>query len=232
MVDTATGPATGTRTRANTESVHALLRADVLAGVHPPGERLKFTPLCERYGASVSVVREALARLAEQGLVVSEPRIGFRVRELSLTDLRQLTSARIDIECMALAHAVDNGDLDWESRLVAAHHRLERTPLMTDDPAPRVSDEWESTHAEFHAVLLSGCENEWLLRVSRTLRDASEFYRRWSQLVEPGRDVAGEHAAIVERAMARDADGATTRLREHLQRTADILERSLASSAP
>ena len=216
-----------TRARANTEAVHALLRADLLGGVHPPGSRLKFAALCERYGASVSVLREALSRLAEQGLVESEPRIGFRVRSVTIADLRDLTATRIDLETMALRSAIERGGMEWESDLVAAHHRLERTPLLTEDAPPRVADDWETAHARFHAALLEGCGSPWLLGLACTLRDAAEFYRRWSQLQEPGRDVAGEHRAILEAVLDRDTDTAVARLRDHYQHTADILERAL-----
>ncbi|NNG40645.1 FCD domain-containing protein [Flexivirga sp. ID2601S] len=216
-----------TKQRANTEAVYAQVRADVLGGVHQPGERLKFSALCERYGASVSVVREALSRLAEQGLVVSEPRIGFAVRAMTVDDLRDLTMTRIEVETLALRKAIERGDVDWESQIVAAHHRLERTGMFTDDAPPRVSDDWESAHSAFHGALLSGCASHWLLGIATTLRDAAEFYRRWSQIVEPGRDAAGEHRRILDAALARDADLAAERLREHYQRTADIVERGL-----
>ncbi|QHC02347.1 FCD domain-containing protein [Epidermidibacterium keratini] len=220
-----------TRPRASTEDVHALLRADVLAGVHEPGSKLKFAALCQRYGASVSVVREVLSRLAEQGLVTSEPRVGFRVRSVSIADLRELTSARIDVESLALRAAIERGEMDWESDLVAAHHRLERTPLLTGEP-PRVSDEWERAHATFHSTLLAACGNAWLLAFACTLRDAAEFYRRWSQTQEPGRNVAAEHRGLLQAALDREPDSAVQRLREHYQRTADILEAALAATAP
>ncbi|WP_068255271.1 GntR family transcriptional regulator [Janibacter corallicola] len=215
------------RPRASTETVYALMRGDVLAGVYPPGSRLKFMPLCERYGASVSVIREALSRLCEQGLVESEPRIGFRVRAVSVADLRDLTATRIDVEVMALRQAIERGGVDWESAIVAAHHRLERTPLLTVDEPLRVSDDWEEAHSQFHSTLLDGCASEWMLGITRTLRDAAEFYRRWSQLHEPSRDVAAEHRAIVDATIARDADTAAAQLRKHYQCTADIVERAL-----
>jgi DNA-binding GntR family transcriptional regulator len=78
------GAGMAVKERASTEAVHARMRADVLAGVYAPGEKLKFADLCERYAASVAVVRESLTRLVEQGLAVSEPRIGFRVAPLTL----------------------------------------------------------------------------------------------------------------------------------------------------
>ncbi len=218
------------RTRASTETVHAQLRAELLAGSHPPGERLKFTPLCERYDASVSVVREALTRLAEQGLVVAEPNVGFRVMPLTVADLRDLTRTRIDLESLALRYAVADGDVAWESDLVAAHHRLERTAMTTTDDGPaRVADDWEQAHAAFHAALLAGCGSPRLIAMTDGLRAASELYRRWSAPREPGRDVAGEHRRILEAALARDADAACAALAEHYQHTADILSGTLAA---
>ncbi len=216
------------RARASTDQVHARLRADILGGVFEPGQKLKFAALGERYGASVSVIRESLTRLAEQRLVLSEPMIGFRVVPLSVPDLHDLTETRIDLELLALRGAIAKGDMEWESDLVAAHHRLERTPLLSESGPSRVSDEWEQEHAAFHAALIAGCGRPRLLAMAVSLRDASELYRRWSQPRQPGRDVAAEHRAICEAALERDPEAAATALREHYQRTADILEESLA----
>lgn len=217
-----------TKQRASTEDIYAALRGDLLGCVFRPGERLKFTPLCERYGASVSVIREGLTRLAEQGLVEAEPRIGFRVRSLSSEDLRDLTATRIDLETLAFRYSIERGDVEWESALVAALHRLERTP-MHEKGSTTLTDEWESAHVTFHSALLAGCGSPWLLGMTRTLRDAAEFYRRWSYTQQPGRDVAGEHRGILGAALDRDADRASQLLAEHYRRTAEIVQESLRS---
>ncbi|UAL29710.1 FCD domain-containing protein [Nocardioides rotundus] len=219
-----------TRPRANTDAVHAQMRADILSGAYPPGERLKFAELCERYAASVAVVRESLTRLVEQGLARSEPRIGFRVTPLSVADLLDLTATRCDIEGLALRYSIERGDVEWESRLVAAHHVLERTPLLAEDGPARVSDEWEAAHTAFHAALIDACQSPRMLDMTATLRDASELYRRWSQPLERGRDVAAEHRGLLDAALSRDADLAVARLREHFEHTARILEGSLAAT--
>lgn len=65
--------------RTRTDDVHARLRADILSGRLLPGQRLKFPDLAARYEASVGVIREALIRLAERGLVRSEAHLGFQV---------------------------------------------------------------------------------------------------------------------------------------------------------
>lgn len=220
-----------TKQRASTEEVYAALRSDVLGCVFRPGEKLKFTPLCERYGASVSVIREALTRLAEQGLVEAEPRIGFRVRSLSMDDLQDLNATRIDLEVLALRYSIERGDVEWESALVAAHHRLERTP-MHEEGATALTDEWEAAHVAFHSALLTGCASSWLLGITQTLRDAAEFYRRWSYTQQPDRDIAGEHHQILTAALDRDAERATDLLAQHYRRTAQIVEAALQAERP
>ncbi|HXA91175.1 MAG TPA: GntR family transcriptional regulator, partial [Mycobacterium sp.] len=64
--------------------VFDVLRAELLSGVLKPGVKLLMVELASRFSVSQSVVREALTRLAEQGLVVATPQRGFRVRELSV----------------------------------------------------------------------------------------------------------------------------------------------------
>src|SRR4051812_10817236 len=97
------------RTRA--ERVFIELRDDLLAGRWYPGQKLPFEELCAKYDASVGVIREALQRLAEQGLVLVEPNRGFRVVPVSADDLRQLTEARLQVEPATFRLAVEQGTL-------------------------------------------------------------------------------------------------------------------------
>src|SRR5471030_2920308 len=113
-------PARSKPARSKAESVYNQLRADVLAGRHPPGHRLRYTELCEQYQTSMGVLRECLLRLAEQGLVKGEPQQGFQVTDLSADDLRDLTAARCELEGLVLRHACADGDIDWESHVIAA----------------------------------------------------------------------------------------------------------------
>ncbi len=223
------------RTRA--EDVFTRLRSDILAGVLPPGLRLRYGELCGRYGASMGVLREALLRLAEQGLTRGEQQQGFQVTPLSRTDLQDLSDAREEIEGAALRRAVADGDLAWESRVLAAHHRLERTPLQSReesqdarersdaDGSRRVNADWAEVHACFHRTLLEGCANVRLKTVAESLRDAAELYRHlaFSLGHDDDRDVAAEHAAIMGAALQRDAELAAALLRAHIRRTTAAL---------
>lgn len=206
------------------ERVYAALRGDILAGRHRPGARLPFAELSARYAASMGVVREALTRLTGEGLVESEPQYGFRVMPLSIDDLKHLTEARCAIETLVLRQAVEHGSVSWESEVLAAHHRLERTPQMAADDAGRVSDDWIRAHAAYHHVLLTGCPNPRLLAVAGSLRDSAELYRRWSvPLAHTRRDIAGEHRAMLAAVLAHDTDTAVAALAAHIRRTTDVL---------
>ncbi|MET8832121.1 GntR family transcriptional regulator [Streptomyces sp. NPDC004610] len=207
------------------DDVRARLRADILSGRLLPGARLKFPVLGARYDASVSVLREALVRLAEQGLVRSEPHQGFVVTPLSPETLTELTDARTELETLVLRRSIAEGDLSWESRLVAAHHTLERTPYTAPGDESRITDHWSTAHAAFHTALLDGCGNRRLLQIALGLRDEAELYRRWSQPLggEPGRDLAAEHRALLDAALARDPESASTALCDHIRHTTELL---------
>src|ERR1700741_3192793 len=79
------------------EEVYDVLRAELLNGLLHPGDKLRMVELALRFSVSQSVVREALTRLSEQGLVVATPQRGFRVRELSVEDVVGLTESRVGV---------------------------------------------------------------------------------------------------------------------------------------
>jgi DNA-binding GntR family transcriptional regulator len=201
------------------------MRSDILAGRVAPGSRLRYAELCERYQTSPGVLREAMLRLSEQGLVKGEPQQGFQVVDLTIEDLKDLTEARIVVESLTLRYAIADGDVEWESMVIAAHHRLSRTPMADPEDADRLADEWVAEHASFHEALLSGCANRRMKEIASSLRDTAELYRRWSLPLgkRTERHVDDEHDALLAASLARDADRAVELLSEHVRRTSNIL---------
>src|SRR5579862_2844520 len=206
-----------------TEQVYEIVRSELLNGGLRPGQKLKMVAFTERFGVSQSVIREALTRLTEQGLLVATPQRGFRVRELSIEDIAELTETRIQVESIALRLAIERGDLQWETGILAAHHRLERTPVTRDDRT--VSEDWSSHHRDFHQALLTGCGNRRLETVANALRDSAELYRRWYWVLtdDHQRDLAREHRELKDLALARDADRAIGVLADHIDRAPSLL---------
>jgi DNA-binding GntR family transcriptional regulator len=201
-----------------TEEVFEGLRSDLLNGELAPGQRLKLVALAERFSVSMSVVREALTRLAEQGLVVANPQRGFSVMPLSVDDLSDLTRTRVQLESLALRQSIALGGLEWESAVVATHHMLERTAVNAADG--RLNEDWPNAHRAFHQALLSGAQSPRLEAIVNSLRDSAELYRRWYWALtgDQIRDLAAEHRHLRDCALARDADAAVAALAEHIDR--------------
>jgi DNA-binding GntR family transcriptional regulator len=106
------------------EKAYRRIRTDIIFGKLVPAEKLKLERLREDYGASVSTLRELLNRLASEGLVVAEAQRGFEVAPVSEENLRELAQLRLLLESHALALSFTAGDMDWEGRVVSAHHKL------------------------------------------------------------------------------------------------------------
>lgn len=210
------------------DRAYAALREDVLAGRLAPAARLKLAELQAAYGLGISPLREALMRLAAEGLLRAEGQRGFTVGAVSLEELRDLTATRVRLETGALRDAIARGDEEWEAGVVASFHRLTRTPLPTDAAAFEAANLWERRHRAFHHALVAACGSPWTLRLAGQLADQTERYRRARLLaVRPraalARDVDAEHRKIMDAALARDADEAARLLGAHLARTADFV---------
>ena len=215
--------AAGTRT----EQVYRRLRADILEGKMFPGMALPFARLRDDYAASMGVLREALMRLTAEGLTVNQPQLGFKVVSLSLDDLKDLTETRCQIESLVLRDAVKQGDLEWETRVVSAHHRMERTPKFDGQT---VAPAWAQAHQAFHEALLSGAQSLRMRAIAANLRAAAEVYRQWSIPFEVvKRDVSAEHRAILDLALNRQADAAAEALVRHLSATRDLILQGIAA---
>jgi DNA-binding GntR family transcriptional regulator len=167
--------------------------------------------------------------LGEQGLVVATPQRGFSVLELSVEDLDDLTNVRIQIESMALRNSVAHGGVAWESQVVAAHHRLERTEIYLD-PA-HVNPEWLDAHRAYHAALVAGGTSKRLRTIAGALRDNAELYRMWSRTWahDVHRDLAAEHRSIMTAAFSADEEAAATALTQHIARTTAALKAFVTS---
>jgi len=197
------------------------LRADILSGQLRPEERLRIQGLSERYSIGATAIREALSRLVTDGLVESEDQRGFCVAPVSRDELIDLTQTRVEIECLALRHAIERGSLDWESNLLSGFHRLSKTPPPT---SPELHAAWAAVHRQFHEALVAGCDSPWTMRLCRLLYDKSERYRNLAEQRTESRqrDTITEHRELMEAAMGRDAVLAARLLSTHFWETAEI----------
>lgn len=105
---------------------------------------------------SLAVVREALVRVVGEGLADRLPNRGFAVPSFSDRRWQEIAEARRTVEPVVLRMSIERGDVDWEARVRAAHHRLVRTPAYAPQESEYYTSAWAEAHRAFHRTLLEG----------------------------------------------------------------------------
>lgn len=200
------------------------LRADILSCRLRPWAKIRINEVAKTHGVSLGAVREALSRLASENMAIATAQKGYRVAGVSAADLVDLTDTRIQIEGICIRQSIASGDIEWETALVAAFHRLQRLPEREPADPDRLSDAWSQAHNVFHESVVAASPSSWMLKLREMLYAQSERYRRLSlPLRRIARDVGAEHKGIYEAVMARDAELAVERMVQHLSLTTKIL---------
>ncbi len=215
-------------------AAYEALRERLMNGRLAPGMPISLVEVPREFGVGHSAVREALCQLAADGMVIAEDQRGFIAAPISNADLVDLTVARVDIESFALRDAIARGDLQWEARILAEFEKLSAM-RRTEGENPRpISSPYAAQHLAFHDALVAACSSQWMLRFRRTLHHHSERYRQLAvSYNDEKRPAAAEHRAIMEAALARNADLAVSLMTEHVNETARTLLRiGITDSAP
>ena len=194
------------------------IRDDIVRGSLAPGEKLQPDLLRARYAIGVNPVREALSRLAADGLTVAEGQRGFFVAPISIGELDDITDLRIDLSVKALTLAIQFGNDEWESQLVGASYQLDKLIHPMEENPAAFYDEWERRNRAFHGALGAGCRSPWLIHLCELLYDQSERYRRqFENHVQPRPEIHDEHRVMMSAALRRDATTACALLAHHIR---------------
>jgi DNA-binding GntR family transcriptional regulator len=185
------------------ETTYRRVRADIVYGRLAPGQKLTLDRMRDAYGSAVSTLREIFNGLASEGLITAEGARGFEVAAISPDNLREVAAMRQLLECDALRSSFEAGDVEWEGRVVAAHHKLAsfEKRLAAGD---RVDEEMLRRYDwEFHNALISACGSRLLIDMHASIYDK---YLRYLMLaaVFRGAPVVEEHRKLLNCALARD----------------------------
>jgi DNA-binding GntR family transcriptional regulator len=209
------------------ETAYHGLRRAIIDGKHPPNEPLRVEHLKKTYQVSAGTLREALALLVSDALVVTQGYRGFKVAPMSLQDLADLCRVRTLIECEAVRESMQQGKDDWEAEVVAAYHKLSRAEERVFVDAIGGFDEWEVRNREFHEALVCACSSGWLRRMRAVLYQLAERYRRLSAFEgAPPQELHDEHAEIYAAVMARDLARTTELLDRHIHHAFTVIRAS------
>lgn len=206
-----------------THRAYLELKRKIITGDIAPSERLKVEDLKAQLNTGASPVREALSLLTSDQLVERLDQRGFRAAAAGRAHFQEILNLRCTLEDLALRDSLCLGDQSWEEALVIAHHHLSKTDRSN-------TDLFEDRHRVFHMQLLAGCGSPILLKFCAQLYDLNIRYRYLAirSKTYARRDVAAEHQAILDAAVARDADLASDRLIAHYRKTGAFLSEQLS----
>jgi DNA-binding GntR family transcriptional regulator len=214
-------PFVGNDLTSSVELVYQRTRHAILTGDYAPGSPLRLQELAAQNGVSMIPVREALRLLEAEGFIETIPNRGARVAPLSVTDLRDVYRIRAVVETEALRQSfprIKPADIAKARRLNARLVRqFAKHGYATYDD-----------HRAFHFVFYEPSQSRWLMRLIGIVWDHTERYRRAGAPLTAG-DIAGEeHERIVAAVEARDLDGATRALADHLERACEVIALALS----
>ena len=211
--------------------VHRQLKEEIELGELAPGTPLSELSLVERTGASRTPVREALRRLAAEGLVDLTPRQGARVSRVSLQNVRDLFDFRAMLEPEAIRQATRAAAADPEVRRAFAELRTEFTRIQRRVPSQARSRAFYELADRFDWAIIGATRNEHLRRTIAELRPHTARLRNLSH-VDPQRvDVSvAEHLVICDALLAGDADAAAAGIAAHLADSLRTIFRNLAQA--
>jgi DNA-binding GntR family transcriptional regulator len=181
------------RTTLNREAYKALRQA-ILGRKIPPGQKLVVRVLAEDLGLSPTPVKEALAALEREGLVVAVPHRGYFVLEPSLEDVREIYSLREVLEGLAVRLAVEN-----DGR--ALFRKLERRTFWQAAGSKRLLATAETIDGQIRMLINSSAAIPGRLPQSRA-----------------------EHEAILQAVRDKDPEAAEAAMRTHVRNAGRALE--------
>jgi DNA-binding GntR family transcriptional regulator len=197
------------------------LREAIVTGRLQPNERLIESDLASSLGVSRTLIRTALARLEQEGLVEHERHRGARVRLVEHDEAVEILEARSVLEGLAARFAAQRAtaeDIDeLEQILEEMRRRREADDLLG------VSEE----NARLHRRLIEISEHDTASRLIASLNtQIVRFQYRTILLPGRGERSLGEHVAIIDAVAAGDPDAAEAAMRAHLSHVAEALRQA------
>jgi DNA-binding GntR family transcriptional regulator len=196
------------------------VRRHIVTGVYPPNTRLSEVELSEKLGVSRTPVREALIRLAEEGLVKIVPQIGSFVAPISFKAVQQAQFIREHLECALIAEAAKIIDMKISRQM--------SDNLKEQTKAARQND-WETFYSydeALHAIWATASGNSGVWRVIQQSKVHLDRVRQISDRRPEHMELLLEqHTKIVDAVSRGDVASAQTELRTHLREVFKTMKR-------
>jgi DNA-binding GntR family transcriptional regulator len=216
------------------EQVYQALRAAILTGDLPPGDRLVETQLAEWLQVSRTPLREALRQLQQDGLVTADVSGGLRVTTITASDAEELYDCRLALEALAVTGACTNATPEQLKAIAACVTKAESA--TANSYGSLSAESLLDVDYQFHHLIAESSGNRRLVSLLDSLFDAMALLRIQTLQQNPNvLDIRLEHRQIYEAIASRDADVAVAAITQHLSaskiRVVSEIEGSLAAVA-
>ncbi|MEM1387961.1 MAG: GntR family transcriptional regulator [Pseudomonadota bacterium] len=198
-----------------------ILRDRLMMAHYRLGDKLRSGEISREFKIAPGTAREVMLRLAGEGLLEYEEQRGFRVTRRSADRLKDIARFRLLLDQEGATRSIENGDIEWEASLTAAHHKLshiEQRIARAEDERPYLKP-CNDAELEFHLAVISAAEMPLL---SSTYRRVYAQFRQLMVDPETGgwsrADNTREHQRILEAALTRDSARCRAALYDHLER--------------
>jgi DNA-binding GntR family transcriptional regulator len=202
------------------------LHQQIVSGELMPNQHLVETDLAAALNVGRAPVREALARLEQDGLVVREPNRGARVRMVTEAEALEIIGARAALEGLAAHEAALRATPDQIAEMRSLLQHMS-SRLDAEDPLG-----YSAGNARLHALILDASQHATAVRLIAGLKAQMVRFQYRTVLV-PGRSThsLAEHTAIVDAIEAGDPDAAEAAMRNHLSHVGETLRQTVSARA-
>ncbi|WP_136161309.1 GntR family transcriptional regulator [Sphingomonas flavalba] len=201
--------------------VARVLRRRILEGRYGEEQFIRQDVIATELGVSRIPVREALAQLESEGLVIREKYRGAIVPKLSLSEIEEIYELRGMIEPYLLAHAISN---------ITPRQVRQLREIITRSMATDLVADWAGLNVDFHRKLYEVAGKPLTLQVLDNLLIRADRYlklQNFNSLATKNESDA-EHARILDLVEKRDVKAATAALRTHIRWNAEDVRQSIA----
>lgn len=206
------------------DRVFRRLRESILSGELPQGSLHSIYEFAETYQVSRTPVREAVLRLADTGMVVIERNRGFRIRGLTVDDVRAVFEFRLVLETTSSSYAAQHATPSVTERLIENLMAMSHT-IPVEDTAT-----FTRLDREFHDEIIATMDNSRLRRELAGLRAATQAMGVTTMGRAPRlREIHCEHGPIVEAIVAGDSLAAARAMTKHLVHSGRVIMGEVAA---
>lgn len=192
------------------QAAHRALKKAILDQALPPGAKLPEDAIGEKLGVSRTLVREALVRLSEEGLVEMRPNKGAVVAQPTLEEARNIYVTRIALERLVVETLASQLTAEQEKRLQSHIDAEEATMGQAEAVSVRLA-------GEFHTLLASMTSNETLIRYVNELVARSSLILSMYARPHSSECAVSEHREILASIKSGQTEKAMTLMTEHLE---------------